>query len=82
MAYVSKISPDDAEGDLRAIYQAALDRADRVFEILQVQSLNPQSLRASLQLYQATTTSPRNSVPRWVREAIATVVSQANVCHY
>ena len=53
-----------------------------MFQILQVQSQNPTSLRASMQLYQATTMAADNSLPRWVREAIAVVVSRANACHY
>lgn len=82
MAHVAKIPVAEARGELKAIYEAALQRTDRVFQILQVQSLSPRSLRAGLQLYQATTTSRQSPVPRWVREAIATVVSQANACHY
>ena len=82
MAYVQTIPPAGADGPLRAIYDAALARAGRVFQILQVQSLNAASLQASLQLYLRTTTDPRNSLPRWVREAIATAVSRANDCFY
>lgn len=82
MAHVRTIPPDAAEGPLRRIYDAAVARAGKVFQILQVQSLNPESLQASMQLYLATTTSPRSSLPRWVREAIAVVVSRTNECVY
>ena len=82
MAYVRTVDVEAAEGALRQIYDAAVARAGKVFEILKVQSLNPQSLQAMLGLYTATTTAPRSSLPRWVREAIATVVSRTNHCVY
>ena len=82
MAYIATIPPAAADGRLAGIYDAAVRRAGKVFQILQVQSLNAQSLQASLQLYAATTTSADNSLPRWVREAIAVAVSQANDCRY
>jgi len=82
MAFVRKVPITQARGALRQIYDAAVQRAGKVFEILQVQSLNPKSLQAMLGLYTATTTDPQSSLPRWVREAIATVVSKANHCVY
>ena len=82
MAYVATVPVSAATGPLQAIYQAAIGRAGKVFQILQVQSQNPTSLRASMQLYQATTVAADNSLPRWLREAIAVVVSRANACHY
>ena len=82
MAYIATIPPAAATGPLAQIYAAATARAGKVYQILQVQSRNAESLQASLQHYLATTTSPRNSLPRWVREAIAVVVSIANHCVY
>jgi hypothetical protein len=74
MAHVETVAVDAATGELGAIYGAAIARAGKVFQILQVQSLNPRSLRASLQLYQATTVAGSEGLPRWMREA--------NNCHY
>lgn len=82
MAHIRTIAPADADGKLKAIYDAALARAGRVYQILRVQSLNPQSLQASMALYMATTTSAHNALPRWVREGIATLVSAVNRCRY
>ena len=82
MAHVRTIEPSAATGELHAIYQQAIARAGKVYAILRVMSLNPEVLRASMGLYLATTVSPRNSLPRWVREAIAVVVSVTNGCVY
>lgn len=82
MAFLDNIPPSRATGRLQAIYRAAVERAGKVFQILQVQSLNAATLQASLQLYMATTTSQANSLPRWLRELIATAVSRRNRCVY
>lgn len=82
MAHVRKVPVGEATGKLAEIYQAALQRAGKVFQILQIQSLNAESLQACMQAYMATTTSAKNSLPRWVREAIAVVVSVENHCVY
>ena len=81
MAWIRTVGPSDAEGALRAEYEAAIRRAGRVFNILKIQSLNPGTLRASMQLYQATMHAP-SELTRVEREMIATVVSQVNHCFY
>lgn len=81
MAHIRTIPAEQADGLLARIYSAAIERAGRVFQILQVQSQNPRTLQASLGLYQATMfgSSP---LSRLEREMIAVVVSHANDCHY
>jgi uncharacterized peroxidase-related enzyme len=81
MAWIEVIEPDDATGDLRLEYGKAVARAGKVFNILKVQSLNPASLRASIELYLATMHGP-SGLSRAERELLATVVSWANHCFY
>ena len=82
MTWIRTVPEGEASGLLRQIYDAAVQRAGRVFNILKAMSLNPEHLRASLSLYMATTTSPKGRLPRATREMLAVVVSQANRCHY
>ena len=82
MAWIQSIPPGDAQGPLRRIYDDALARAGRVYQILRVQSLDPAALAAGLGLYFATTTTPHSPLPRWFRELIAVGVSRANRCRY
>jgi alkylhydroperoxidase family enzyme len=82
MAHIRTITPKDAEAELRRLYDEAKARAGKVYQIVRLMSLNPETLRASMGLYLATTVSPRSALPRWVREAIAVVVSVANHCVY
>lgn len=81
MAYIKTIPPDQATGLLKRIFDAATQRAGRVFQILQVQSQNPKTLQASMGLYQATMFG-ESSLSRAEREMIAIVVSKANDCFY
>ena len=81
MAWITTVGDDAADGLLAKIYEDARRRAGKVFNILRIQSLNARTLRASMGLYQATTTGEA-AVPRSLREMIATVVSRTNACHY
>ena len=82
MSWIRSIDPAAAEGRLARLYDAAITRAGRVFNILRVQSLEPRTLAASTALYAATTTSPASPLSRWFRELIAVSVSRLNGCHY
>ena len=81
MAYLKQISPDAASGLLKKIYDAAVKRAGRVFNILRVMSLRPATLRESMALYQ-TVMMGKSELSRAGREMIATVVSWENGCFY
>jgi alkylhydroperoxidase family enzyme len=82
MAYIATVSDDEATGSLAKQYEAARGRAGSVASIIRLHSLDPQSLRASMQLYMATTVRPDSPLGRMEREFIATVVSRANDCFY
>ena len=81
MSWIKTIEPREARGELKVEYDRAIRRAGKVFNILKVQSLNPESLRASMQLYLATMYG-RSGLSRAEREMLATVVSRANQCFY
>tara|TARA_Y100000589_G_scaffold175293_1_gene166379 strand:+ start:397 stop:645 length:249 start_codon:yes stop_codon:yes gene_type:complete len=82
MAYIKTIAEDEATGALAKQYEAAQQRAESVAEIIKLHSLDPVALKASMQLYMATTTRERSPLSRVEREFIATVVSRANDCFY
>ncbi len=81
MSWIRTIAPAQATGALKELYDAAIRRAGRVFQILQVQSQNPRALETSLELYKALMHGP-SPLSRRQRELIAVVVSRANDCHY
>ncbi|HEY3129155.1 MAG TPA: hypothetical protein VGL91_06835 [Acidobacteriota bacterium] len=81
MSYIEQVSETKAQGLLKKIYDEAVERAGKVFNIVRIQSLNPRSLQASINLYLASmhASSP---LSRPDRELLATVVSRFNQCIY
>ncbi len=81
MAYLRLIEVDEATGELRVEYEAALARAGKVFNIVKAMSLRAGVLRESMGLYKAVMFGP-SELSRAERELLAVVVSSANDCHY
>ena len=81
MTWIRTIAPDEADGVLGRLYDAALKRAGRVFHIVRTMSLSPPVLESSFQLYQRIMLV-RGGLPRRQREMLAVVVSATNDCHY
>lgn len=81
MAWIDTIDRDDADDDLRAVYENIIDTRGNLSNILKVHSLNPKAMAAHLELYDALLfeSSP---LKRAQREAIAVVVSATNECTY
>ena len=81
MAYLRLIEVDQATGELRVEYDAAVGRAGKVFNIVKAMSLRPPVLREAMGLYKAVMFG-RCELSRVERELLAVVVSSANDCHY
>jgi alkylhydroperoxidase family enzyme len=81
MAWIKTVPPEAATGRLKRIYDEAVERAGRVYNILGLQSLNPTVLQAGVQLYTAIMHAP-SSLSRAEREMIATAVSSERRCFY
>ena len=81
MAYIRLIGEDEAEGPLKDEYDAAVERAGKVFNILKAMSLRPAVLSASMALYQEIMFG-ESGLSRQERELLATVASAEQNCHY
>jgi uncharacterized peroxidase-related enzyme len=79
--HIRLIDEHDADGVLREEYDAAIERAGKVFNIVKAMSPNPETLRASIGLYRQVMFG-ESGLTRQERELLAVVVSQANTCHY
>lgn len=82
MSWIRTVPPDEAQGLLRRLYDAAVARAGKVFHVVRVQSLRPRVLQASTRLYTELMFGENGVLTRAQREMIATAVSRANGCHY
>ena len=79
--HIRLIGEDEADGLLKEEYDAAVERAGKVFNILKAMSLNPPVLKASMELYKAIMFGP-SGLTRRERELLATVTSAQQNCHY
>ena len=82
IGWIRSVAPEAATGRLARLYREAVERAGKVYRVLRIQSLRPQTLEASTALYSEIMLSPRSPLSRIRREMIATAVSRANDCHY
>jgi uncharacterized peroxidase-related enzyme len=81
LPYIRLIDEDEAEGALREEYDAAIERAGKVFNILKAMSLRPGVLKASMALYQEIMFG-ESGLSRKERELLATVASAEQGCRY
>jgi alkylhydroperoxidase family enzyme len=81
VAHIRLIAEDEAEGLLKEEYDAAVERAGKVFNILKAMSLRPAVLRASIALYREIMFG-ESGLTRQERELLATVASAEQSCHY
>lgn len=81
MPHIRLIEVDEATGELREEYDAAIKRAGKVFNVVKAMSLRPRALRAAMDLYKEVMYG-RSELSRAERELLAVVVSCENICHY
>lgn len=79
--WIETVSPDEATGAVKHEYDAAVKRAGRIWNIVRVMSPNGSAMRASLAFY-TSIMHGASGLTRVQREALATISSQANHCHY
>ena len=81
MPYIDVIEPEQAEGELKNIYEELIQKRGKLAEVHKIQSLNPQSIVDHMDLYM-TIMFGRSPLKRYQREMVAVVVSAANECRY
>ena len=81
MPHIKQITIDSATGLLKRELENAIKRAGRVWNIVQIMSLNARVLKASMDMYGAAMFA-KSPLSRQQREMLAVVVSRANHCLY
>lgn len=82
MAWIQTVDESDATGIVKEEYNASVERAGELFNIVKLFSVRPNSMRAFIELYKVVMHDPNSPLSRAQREMIATVVSKVNNCHY
>jgi len=81
MAWIREILPEEAEGEVRDLYDRVADPDGTVDHILRVHGLAPDTLRDHFALYR-TLMKRQSPLTRVQREMAAVLVSAINECHY
>lgn len=81
MAFIDIIEPEDATGSLKEIYDDLKKKRGKLAQIHKIQSLNPETITAHMDLYMSVMFS-QSPLSRAQREMMAVVVSAANDCEY
>ena len=81
MPYIRQITIDQASGLVKRELEKAIKRAGRVWNIVQIMSLNGRVMKSSMEMYGATMFAD-SPLTRQQREMLAVVVSKVNHCLY
>ena len=82
MPYIRVISIEEATGLLKRLYENAIRRAGRIWNIVAIMSVQPRTMQASIDGMYATIMFGESGLSRAQREMIAVVVSATNRCPY
>ncbi|RKU29799.1 peroxidase [Candidatus Poribacteria bacterium] len=82
MAWIQTIEESDATGIVKEEYDASIERAGHLYNIVKLFSIRPKSMQAFIQLNKIALYDDSCQLTRIQREMIATVVSKVNQCHY
>ena len=82
MAFINVVSPQQASGRLKKIYQRVQAADGQVDNVLQVHSLRPHTLEGHMAVYKAVLHHTGNLLPEWYLEAVGVLVSRLNGCTY
>ena len=82
MPYIRVIPIEKATGLLKRLYENAIRRAGRIWNIVSIMSVQPRTMQASIDGLYAALMFGESGLSRAQREMIAVVVSAANRCPY
>ena len=82
VAWIESVSPEEARGRTREIYDALTARNGRIHNLYRAHSLRPETMEGSDLLYQAVLHCADNSFEAWRGELIATWTAALAGCRY
>lgn len=81
MSFIETIPYQQAEGELKAIYDELIASRGKLAAVHQIQSLNPITIKQHMDLYMSIMFK-QSPLRRYQREMMAVVVSKCNGCEY
>ncbi len=77
MARIKVVQPEDADKELKDVYDELVQKRGQLSEVLKIQSLHPASIKSHVHFYMDIMFS-KTALTRAEKELIAVVVSVAN----
>lgn len=82
MAWINTINFEDADAQLKRIYNKVKGPNNNVDNVLTIHSLRPHTLTGHMSLYKNVLHHSNNKIPKWFLETIGVYVSSLNSCNY
>ncbi|WP_420322448.1 peroxidase-related enzyme [Flagellimonas sp.] len=82
MSWIKVVAYEDADPQLKRIYDRVKGPNNNVDNVLSIHSLRPHSLVGHMTLYKNVLHNSNNELPKWYLEAIGVYVSHLNQCDY
>ena len=82
MTWIRTIPFEEAEGKVKDLYERIKGPNNNVDNIMMAHSLRPHSMEGHMALYKNVLHHSRNTLPKWLLEAVGVCVSIINQCEY
>jgi len=82
MTWITTIAYEDASGKIKDLYDRIKGPDNNVDNIMMAHSLRPHTMEGHMAIYKNAIHHPRNTLPKWLLEAVGVYVSLINVCEY
>lgn len=81
-SWIQIVQPEDADDELRKIYEEVQSPHGTVDNVMKVHSLQPKTMLGHLQLYKSILHNSDMTLPIWFLEVVASYTSMVNNCEY
>jgi uncharacterized peroxidase-related enzyme len=82
MTWITTIAYKDATGKIKELYERIKGPDNNIDNIMMAHSLRPHTMEGHMAIYKNVIHHPRNTLPKWLLEAVGVYVSLINVCEY
>ena len=82
MTWINIINYEEATGKVKKLYDRIKGPDNNVDNIMMAHSLRPHTMEGHMALYKNVLHHARNTLPKWLLEAIGVYVSMLNKCEY
>jgi len=82
MTWIRTIPYEEAEGKVKDLYERIKGPNNNVDNIMMAHSLRPHSMEGHMALYKNVLHHSKNTLPKWLLEAVGVCVSIINQCEY